>query len=316
MKRRLMLTLLTAWALVVAGQRAQATVIFSEDFEDGLAAANFTVVTDPDQVSATPNNDLSNFAFAYTDLGIVGDVRSGIGARFETQNGLTAYVNSLNLDGSTPISIKYDLYADPESSGSTEYAFVGVGSGAHTFQNYITAALNGQEQSDGIFAGGLTDSDTSAATGGVDYMILEGSGAVGEPTVLFGADAALNDQDGTSFADIIPGGTAGPSGEATVARTLRHHWVPVEMIINGNTVSYILNGNRIAKVTSTVLPIGKIGFGIMDPFPSTNQGLLIPPRKGTNIIIDNIVVTQIPEPASVALIGFALALVSAVRIRK
>lgn len=301
MKRRPLLTLLAGIALLAACNQAAAMTLFSEDFESGTAAANFSLVADPDQASATTNEDLSDFAFAYTDLGIVGDVRSGKGARFETQNALTAFISGLTIDGSAPISIKYDLYADPESSGSTEYAFVGVGSGSLPFQNYITSALNGQEQSDGVFAGGLTDSDTSAATGGVDYMILESNGSVAEPTVLFGADAALNAQDGTGFDVILPGGTTGPSGEATVSRTLRHHWVPVELLINGNDVTYLINGFEVAKVTSSISPVGSIGFGIGDPFPSTNQGRLVPPRKGTNIIIDNIVVTQIPEPSAVAL---------------
>jgi PEP-CTERM motif len=307
MKRSPLLTLFAGIVLLSVCHRATAlSVIFSEDFESGTAATNFTLVADPDQASATTNEDLSDFAFAYTDLGIVGDVRSGKGARFETQNALTAFVNGLTLDGSAPVSIKYDLYADPESSGSTEYAFVGVGSGNLPFENYITAALNGMEQSDGVYAGGLTDSDTSAATGGVDYMILESDGSVAEPTVLFGADAALEAQDGTSFADILPGGTTGPSGEGTNPRTLQHQWVAVELLINGNDVSYFLNGSKVATVTSSISPVGSIGFGIMDPFPSTNQGRLVPPRKGTNIIIDNIVVTQIPEPSTVAMTIFGL----------
>ncbi|MCA9238659.1 MAG: hypothetical protein KDA37_00595, partial [Planctomycetales bacterium] len=215
------------------------TILFQDDFDGGGSAANYSTVADPDAPgSVTGPNDSVDFAFAYTDLGIVGDVRSGTGARFITENAITAFVNGLNIDGSTPVRITYDLYADPNSSGSTEYSFVGVGSGQLPFQNYLSGGLNGSEQTDGVFAGGLTDSDTAGAG---DYVILEGDGTVSEPTELYNADAAGSAQNGTPFNVILPGGTAGPSGEGTVPAVLQHQWVSVSLLVNGDQVTYSFN---------------------------------------------------------------------------
>lgn len=291
-------------ALASLPANGQVTVLFEDDFEGGLSAANYTTVSDPDDEAGTGGvgTDIFDAAFAYTDLGIVGDVRSGTGARFISENALTAFITGLNIDGAAPISIKYDLYADPNSSGSTEYAFVGVGDGTLPFQNYLTGALNGQEQSSGVFAGGLTDSDTAGAG---DYVILESDGSVAEPTELFNADAAGNAQDGTPFALILPGGDAGPSGEGTTPAVLQHQWVEVELRIVGNQVSYLFDGQFVASVESSISPTGLVGFGIADPFPSSNQGGRIPPRPDTNIIIDNIVVASLPEPTSLGLVAAA-----------
>lgn len=293
-------------------------ILFQDDFEGGTSAANYTTVADPDDPAGDPvpagpgASDVFDAAFAYTDLGTAEDTRSGTGGRFLTEDALTAFVTGLNIDGSVQISIKYDLYANPSSSGSTEYAFVGVGSGSLPFQHYLTGSLTGSEETQGVFAGGLTDSDTSGAG---DYVILESDGSVGNPTDLFNADAAATSQDGVAFSTILPGGTTGPSGEGTTPGVLQHQWVEVELIIAGNDVIYSFDGQRVAKVTSSVAPTGLIGFGIGDPFPSTNQGLRIPARTDTDIIIDNIVVTQIPEPATAVLALVGLVGVAAARRR-
>ncbi|MEO0530761.1 MAG: hypothetical protein AAF266_09345 [Planctomycetota bacterium] len=311
MKARFCLSLATAAAVVLGTQvsfAAPGDILFMDDFDGGTSAANYTFVVDPDDPAGDPvpagpgASDVFDAAFAYTDLGIVGDVRSGTGAQFKSENAATAFVSGLPIDGSVDIKISYDLYADPNSSGSTEYAFVGVGSGQLPFQNYLTGALNGQEQSDGVFAGGLTDSDTAGAG---DYVILEGDGSVAEPTELFNADAAATAQDGTAFSLILPGGDAGPSGEGTVPAVLQHQWINVELLIEGSQVTYLFDGQAVASVTASGPVTGLVGFGIGDPFPSTNQGLRIPARPDTNIIIDNITITQLPEPTAAALLGVA-----------
>ena len=286
----------------LSGFASAQTILFEEDFE-GVPAA-FTLVGDADDEAGTGGvgTDIFDSAFAYTDLGDSTDVRSGTGGRLITENALTAYIPGVTVDGSTPVSIKYDLYADPNSSGSTEYAFVGVGDATLPFQHYLRGSLIGTEETQGVFAGGLTDSDT-ALDG--DYVILEGDGSVGSPVDLFNADAALNAQFGVSFSDILPPLTPGPSGESTPGRVLQHRWVEVELLIAGDLAVYSFNGQRVAAVTASGPITGSIGFGIGDPFPSSNQGMRAIPTPDTNIIIDNIVVTAIPEPSVLALAGIA-----------
>jgi hypothetical protein len=286
-----------AAVLVSTVPRTNAAILFQDNFNAGTSAANYTQVSDPDDLvaGALGGQNIFNAAFNFVNLGDDSDVRSGTAAYFETENALTTFVTGLNLDGSTPVSIKYDMLLQPRSSGSTEYGFVGVGNGTLPFQNYLSAATNGTEHSHGVFAGGLTDSDTA---GSGDYVILESAGLVGEPGQLFNADAALNAQDGTSFATILPGGPGTPRWNS---RVLGNHWTEVELLISGNQVTYKLDGFAVATVTSSVSPVGLVGFGIADPFPSRNQGRLVPPRAATAMLIDNVVISSIPEPASIFL---------------
>lgn len=300
---RATLSLFTCVLAVGLSAVANGQVIFFDDFEGGTSAGNYTLVADTSRPAGTtgdPASDDFDAAFAFTDLGDDSDVRTGTGGRFLTEDALTAFVSGVEIDGSQPVRISYDLYADPASSGSTEYAFVGVGSGNLPFQHYLRGSLIGTEETDGVFAGGLTDSDTA---GDGDYVILEGDGSIASPVDLFNADAALNAKNGTSFTDILPELTPGPSGESTPGRVLQHRWVEVGLIINGDRAIYTLDGQVVASTASSGLITGMVGFGIGDPFTSSNQGMRIPPTADTQIIIDNVSIELVPEPASAALVG-------------
>lgn len=309
MKARYLATAAVALALTpTLTFAAIGDVLFSDDFDGGTSAANYTTVGDPDDNATgtrAPGGVRDEFdaAFSYTDLGQASDVRSGTGARFLTDNALTAFVSGVNL-GSAPVKISYDLFADPNSGGSTEYAFVGVGNGTLPFQNYLRGSLQGTEETQGVFAGGLTDSDTSGAS---DYVILEGNGAVGEPSELFNADAAGAAQNGVGFSNILPPGDSGPSGQVIRQAVLQHRWVAVDLIIDGADVTYLYDGQLVATVTASAPVTGLAGFGIGDPFPSVNQGsLLLGGSPDTMVLIDNIVITEIPEPATLAMAGLTL----------
>ncbi|TWT42936.1 PEP-CTERM sorting domain-containing protein [Botrimarina hoheduenensis] len=217
-----------------------------------------------------------------------------------TEDALTAFISGVNIDGSKPVKITFDLYANPSSSGSTEYSFVGIGSGNLPFQHYLRGSEIGNEETDGVFAGGLTDSDT-AADG--DYVVLEGNGAIGSPVDLFNADAALYTQLAQSFSDVLPPLTPGPSGETTPGRVLQHRWVEVGLLVIGDRVIYSLNGTTVADVIASGPITGLVGLGIGDPFPSSNQGMRIPPTPNTEIIIDNVMIELVPEPASLGLLA-------------
>ncbi|MEM1098526.1 MAG: hypothetical protein AAGH92_07015, partial [Planctomycetota bacterium] len=306
MTQRVSIVLVLA-GLTLPASAAPGDVLFFDDFEGGASAANYFLVADTSRPPGTTGNaasDSFDAAFAYTDLGQAGDVRSGTGGRFLTEDALTAFVNGVIVNGSVPISITYDLYMDPSSSGSTEYNFVGVGNVTAPFQHYLRGSLIGNEETQGVFAGGLTDSDTA---GSGDYVLLESAGGVASPIDLFDGDATGNAQDGTSFADILPAGTPGPSGESVPARILQHRWVSVEFLIDGNAVSYFYDDQLIATATSSTNAVGRLGIGIGDPFPSSNQGMRVPPTADTSVIIDNVRITEVPEPATASLLALSAA---------
>lgn len=273
---------------------APGDILFQDDFEAGTSVGNYTVVTDPDPLSfggAPLTGDSIDFAFDYVSLGDASDVRSGRGALVETVGAITAFVNGLNIDGSVPVSIKYDLFHQWNSGGSTEYATVGVGNGTDPFENWLRGSINGTELTQGVFALITSDADTGGAG---DYLISESAGGINEPTNLIDLDAAAATQGGTGFGTVFPG-DGGDWKEATPG----YHWTTVEMIIDGNDVTLSFDGFEIATVTSSVSATGFVGFGANDPFPSTNNS------PATVSIIDNIVITEIPEPSTLGLLSLS-----------
>ena len=279
---------------LVANSFASAQTLFSDNFEVG-STATYTTVVDP----AATTGSVFNPAYTYSNLGITGDVRSGRGALIETDRGITAFVNGLSITNATPVSIKYDLYLQPRSGGSTELATLGVGSNNQPFELFLRGSETNNALGLGVFATISTDSDT---TGAGDYVLAEKGTTPSNPTRLFDGDAAGNTMSGTGFANIFPAGTAGPSGDAPQEAVAAFRWTTVELILNGSTVTYKLNGVEVATATATVSTTGSVGIGLVDPFPGANNSAALGDGSGTIAIVDNLVVSVavVPEPTTLA----------------
>ena len=287
---------LAATGVVATAASAPAQVLFSDNFDTAASAANYNVVVQSANGAAgsgfTPG-------FAYSNLGVAGDVRSGSGALFETDGAITAFLNPLvfSATGAQDLSIKYDAYYKAVSGGSTENSTLGVGNGANPFELYLSAAQRGTENTNGVFVTASTDSDTN---GGGDYVLAESADGTVGVTRLFDGDAAAATQSGTGFATILPAVDGGPG-----AGVLNGRFASIELIIRGDQVTYNLNGVEVATSTATVPTTGQIGIGLVDPFPSPNNGS-VGFGDGTSVIIDNLVVSvaaPVPEPTSLAVLG-------------
>lgn len=264
-----------AWGLATAAAAAPGDVLFSDNFDGGTSAANYTSVNyDADGDTFDPN-------FFYSGLGTGADVRTGIGAFFETDDAVTAYITGVNV--SAPVSITFDMYLNWGSGGSTEYLVAGV---YHSGTKSLATAGALTRDVDGVFTAAASDGDFN---GSGDYIIRQGPGA---GTNLYSGDAA--GANGEPFPAIFPS-----LGGSTIAGTPGYRWTAVELLVDGDELTWLLDGTEVTTVTYTGGPLsGLISIGFADPFPSINNGT-------TWGVVDNIVVTEVPEPATAAIAGVA-----------
>lgn len=286
----------TVGVLAIANATS-AQILFQDDFENPAGAANYTTVT------AAAGGDVATYGYAYSTeasrSGLASDARTGNGLLFETNDAITNYINGIVLDGSQPISIRYDMYLQWASGGSTEYGVVGAyGTAAEPFFESFSGSAS--DQGTGVWANAASDGDFASQN---DYRLSERLGT-GSTTLLDNADADGDDSPGNDGSDLnnlpstFPGG-----GTSWLAGTPGWHWTEVELIVDGSNVEYYLEGNLILSGTYTGPTTGLIGIGLADPFPSANNSGSLGDGSGTNMIIDNLVVAVIPEPASLSLLG-------------
>ena len=101
-------------------------------------------------------------------------------------------------------------------------------------------------------------------------------------------------------ADTIPGFETGvPGARGPAVNNPRGSWVDVAIEKSGNLISFSLNGVVIDTYdnSSNFYSVGTILLGASDPFNSVNGG--------NGVVLDDIVVTVVPEPGALALVGLA-----------
>lgn len=236
---------------------------------------------------------------------------AGVGALF---NGLTLPEN---------FSLKADMYyAELGVGGSTEWSAIGV---HHQGSSETPVPFVGN--GDGLAWSTSTDTDTSFNLRGYDAP--PGGPSSSSNASVFGRRYS-EVPDGTIPG--VPTGTADPSG-------IMNQWVTFEVTRENGTVKWFINGTLIDVSPGAAYSGGTVLIGNSDAFDSiapayeqvnANAFVGTPFQaqflqfvasipSGLTItngaIFDNIVVTEIPEPSAVVLIGLGLAAVAGLRRR-
>jgi hypothetical protein len=93
-----------------------------------------------------------------------------------------------------------------------------------------------------------------------------------------------------------------PSPPYAVAGAPGKQWVRVKITKVGNQYSWYINNNLLAQITNATYTSGLPMVGMQDPTTSVTQ-------NGNFVLIDNVQVTAVPEPGTMAALGIgALAL--------
>lgn len=264
--------------------------ILTETFNDGAAAARWSVAVQTEATAApsTGPDGSVDFAFDYSSLGIAspsgGDTIGAfiqVNKTDQTGDEGESYIIFPNGQSySSPFAVEADMYVwNDGGAGTTELGMVGV---------YLDSADPVAPYQWGTRGGPLAWAYTGEGGSSADLAVFK------EGNTTSTGYMALSDYNNVA-AGSIPGFETGVSNSGGPAGTTASGaWVKVRIEAYGSGVRWYLNGALVDAYDNSggFYSVGNIFFGATDPFNSVNAA------GGT--IIDNVVVT-VPEPASAAL---------------
>jgi hypothetical protein len=286
-----------------------AQTLYSENF-DADHTANWTV-------NSGPGNNAANFFFDYSTAGIPSAPNAGgttVGLKLEANysggvfGGVSVSPTGLNLTGS--YKVNFDIWwnfvgpAPAGGSGSTQITGAGIGTAGNTAQwaggtqdsVYFGATGDGGSASD--FRAYSTTAPTSYPAG--DSVYAAPGGAINNSTAYY---AAL-------------GGNTPPAAQTTLysqqtgttaAGAPAFAWHAGEIVNDGTTITFSLDNLLIATVDSSTVTLGG-GDILFNQYDINATSSTDPNVRNLEFgLIDDVVVTQVPEPtmASLAVVGIA-----------
>lgn len=272
--------------------------LFTDNFDAGTSGSGWAAVLSHSDAAV-------NYAYDYSTIGVPSAPNSTggttIGLNFlanqsaGAQQGISASPIGYSFTGN--FRIRFDMWLNYVASGdgSTQIGSFGWG----------TSGANAQwaGSSSSIMFGGSTDGGTS-----FDYRLYRNNALV--TTTASYAAASLNNS--ATYYTTRYGGTAVPAaqevafptqtGAVSPAGALGFAWHDVIIEKAGSVLTWSIDGSLIATANSTgaTLSGNNIFFGLFD----INNGSSADANDQlVTAIYDNIVVTTIPEPTSLALVG-------------
>jgi hypothetical protein len=300
---------------------ASGQVLFSDDFDSigspitATASGLFSGYNV--NMASTDNRVIFGYDYSVANLGIPSAPNSTggsqIGVRMDANRTL-GVISSLTISPTTTFagnfSIRFDMWLNsigPFPAGGTsssENLTAGVGYNGTTFQNASSGS--------GVWFSVTGDGGFSGTSLTPDYQARIGSTLV--PTNTAGVYAAgtaggassSSDNSNPYYTSRFPGQTP-PSAQTTAfpasqtgtaaAGSMLFKWHDVQIDRVGNVVTWMIDGNLIATVNNAAATAtDAIDIGFWDPGASSaTSGLVF-------AIIDNLTVTQVPEPSTAGLL--------------
>lgn len=304
--------ILALGALVVATS-ANAQILYTEDFDDGMAADRWSdpivVVEEPQFSVPDDSNTIYNFDYSQVpDPGNGGAPitpapnSNGTTTGVFLQTNLTAQCLSGNSLGcgnegeSVGIVSDYDLPSGNFKVTADLYLFWNLGGGSTEYATFGVFHSRGPDvpfrfnvnNGDGLAWQG--DSDGDSGTDVLAYSSVDGeTGLGGWEDIAEGS---------------IPGVPTGPNFPAQ-STGLQNQWVELEIAVANGIATWFINGTPISSQDASPFTSGGILLGESDPFNSVNAVNSTGFANGA--IFDNVVVMVIPEPTTGVLAAFGLA---------
>ena len=299
-------TALTGVVACLAAHSGWGQIPFADNFDAGTSASAWTAVL-------SHADAFADFAFNYGTLGIPSAPNSTggstVGLRFlanqsaGVQQGISASPNGQSFIGD--FRLEFDMwlnYTGPLNgggAGSTEVGSFGWGTSG--------AAAQWAGSSSSIMFGATGDGGSS-----FDYRVYRNNGLLAPASGVYAAGITTSPEvrdAGNAFYTSKFGGETAPTGQvtlfpgqtgATLAGTLGFKWRDVIVEKVGSVLTWKVDGYTLATADSAgaTLSGNNIFLGLFDinasSSPDANDFLV-------NAIYDNVRVTAVPEPSTVAL---------------
>jgi hypothetical protein len=306
--------------LALSGTAGAQVALFSENF-DTNATANWNA----NSSSSTPNTNVADFFFDYSTVGIPSAPNSAGGStrglKLEANiPGGAAGVGGISASPRTsPIPAgltNYTLRFDAWQNFNGPFPGGGTGSTQHTGAGFGTDGTTPQFPGTGGSVQGVTvsadaDGGSAATSATPDFMAHKVAGTA-LTTGYAASGASPRDNADPYYASF--GNVAAPAAQLalfptqtgnTAAGALGMGWHTWRLARNGNTVTWSIDNLLIATIDISDKPFtaGTNFFvGHFDFFASVVPAAERPVLFG---LIDNVVLTAVPEPSSLALVGVA-----------
>lgn len=323
MKTTYLLALVSVTSLL-AVHESTAQSLFSTSF-DTDTTANWTV-------NAGAGTHAANFFFDYSSVGIpsapnsLGGTTLGLKINANTVggigNGISVSPTGQSFTGDYRLA--FDMWVnvngpiDVGGNGSTQLTMAGIGTSGTTSQHFNSAP-------DSVWFGVTGEGGAGDATGGDYRAYIAGLGLAGPSNGVYAAGTAATARNDTHAYYAGLGGQSAPAAQlalfpqqtnTTRTGTVGMAWRDVVIEKVGNNVTWTIDGRLIvsADISGAPLAGSNILFGQSDINATSSSDL----NAGSLLfgLIDNVRVTVVPEPSSIALGAMGAAFLLLLRRRK
>jgi len=311
MSRSTWVFLLCATSALALPKLSLGATLYSQDF-NADPTASWTV-------NAGPGDTTANFFYDYSAIGVP-TAPNGTGTRglkltannvgTATFTGLTVSPNGQSFSGNYTVSFDiWQNYVGPlgiGGSGSTQFSQYGIGTAGASTQWIGSASKDSVSFGTTLDGGSASDyrayssiANTSYASGNAVY--LAPGGAINESNAYYQSAYPTVTAPAAQVA-LFPGQTGSTDPGETAFK-----WRRVTIDVNGGLANWSIDGTPLGRVDLSTVTLG--GGNILFGHSDTNTGASTDAnRAALNVtLIDNISVTNVPEPASALLIGLGLA---------
>jgi hypothetical protein len=322
------LSIISLAAALAVSNVSFAAPLYTQNFDvDDTANWTFNSSSAADLAADNANNE-ANFFFDYNTVGIPpapgGVTTRGLKIEANVNDGTGAFMGASASPIGLALPSEYILRAhvwQNANGATTPPGFPGGGAGSTQVTNMTVGTTGATAEVPGGTMSGVQGGATGEGGSGVDWRVYsasmpDGAGAVISPSLHPGVYAAGNtaaDQNNTDayYAAPFPGKVPPaaqtalfPQQNGTTANgTPAFAWHEWEMIKTATEVTWRIDGTLIATLPASLFPAGfatnpNIALGHMDINATTTDAAGRPLLFG---LFDNVVVEEIPEPASAAL---------------